>query len=362
MTSVHAIIMAGGSGTRFWPASRQIRPKQLLPLASGKPMIAAAIERLEGICPPENIWIVTNQPQKDAIAKLLLNFPVEQILIEPEARDTAPCIAFAMAHIAARDAEATLVVLPADHVIEPTAEFERMIARAQSLADDSQTLVTFGIPPSFAATGYGYIELGEATDKALPRAFMSSSFLEKPNQATAQQLLDAGNYWWNSGIILFKREAMMQAFAKHEPDLATATNQMTAAIKAKDHGQLASSFAKAPKTSIDFAVMEKAERIAVVECTAEWDDLGSFPALARVLEATPDNNHFSLHDGADAKSLQAQGNIVYAEGHRTVTLFGVDDLVVAAVGDAILVCPKDKANQLKQVVDFLRAEGREDLL
>ena len=154
----------------------------------------------------------------------------------------------------------------------------------------------------------------------------------------------------------------MQAFAKHEPDLATATNQMTAAIKAKDHGQLASSFAKAPKTSIDFAVMEKAERIAVVECTAEWDDLGSFPALARVLEATPDNNHFSLHDGADAKSLQAQGNIVYAEGHRTVTLFGVDDLVVAAVGDAILVCPNDKADQLKQVVDFLRAEGREDLL
>ena len=354
--------MAGGSGTRFWPASRQIRPKQLLPLAAGKPMIAAAIDRLEGICPPENIWVVTNQPQKDAIAQLLLNFPVEQILIEPEARDTAPCIAFAMAHIAARDPEATMVVLPADHVIEPAAEFERMVARAQSLADDSRTLVTFGIPPSFAATGYGYIELGAATDKALPRAFISNSFLEKPDQTTAQQLVDAGNYWWNSGIILFKREAMMQAFAEHEPDLATATNQMTAAIKAKDHDQLVSAFTKAPKTSIDFAVMEKAKRIAVVECTADWDDLGSFPALARVIQATPDNNHFSLHDGADAKSLLAQGNIVYAEGHRTVTLFGVEDLVVAAVGDAVLVCPKDKANQLKQVVDFLRAEGREDLL
>lgn len=325
-------------------------------------MLAAAIDRLQGICPPENIWIVTNQPQKDAIAQLLLNFPVEQILIEPEARDTGPCVAFAMAHIAARDPEATLVVLPADHVIEPTAEFERMIARAQALACDSQTLVTFGIPPTFAATGYGYIELGAAADKALPRAFTSKSFREKPDQATAQQLVDSGNFWWNSGILLFKGEAMMQAFADHEPDLATAAQQMLAAIKAEDHGQLASAFAKAPKTSIDFAVMEKAERIAVVECTAYWDDLGSFPALARVLEATPDNNHFSLHDGADAKSLLAQGNIVYAEGNRTVTLFGVEDLVVAAVGDAVLVCPKDKADQLKQVVDFLRAEGREDLL
>lgn len=325
-------------------------------------MIAAAIERLSGICEPENIWIVTNRVQKKAIGKLLLDFPIEQVLIEPEARDTAPCIAFAMATIAARDPEATLIVLPADQVIDPIPEFERMVARAQALASDGETLVTFGIPPTFAATGYGYIELAEATDKALPRAFKTKCFREKPDEATAKQFVDSGNFWWNSGIFVFEMAAMQKAFTEHEPQLATATTRMIAAIQASNRPQLIRAFKKAPKTSIDFAIMEKASHIAVVECTAHWDDVGSFPALARVLEATPDNNHFSLHGGADAKSLQATGNIVYAEGKRTVTLFGVDNLVVAAVGDAVLVCPKDKADDLKALVNHLREQGRQDLL
>ncbi|MFT6081756.1 MAG: mannose-1-phosphate guanylyltransferase [Planctomycetota bacterium] len=377
MASVHAVIMAGGSGTRFWPASRQVRPKQLLPLAGGKPMIAAAIDRLSGICEPENIWIVTNRAQKKAVGKLLLDFPIEQVLIEPEPRDTAPCIAFAMATIAARDPEATLIVLPADQVIDPVPEFERMVARAQALASDGETLVTFGIPPTFPATGYGYIELGEAingaataggatggetAETALPRAFATKCFREKPDIATAKQFVDSGNFWWNSGIFVFEIGAMQKAFTEHEPQLANATTLMLAAIKANKRPQLIRAFKKAPKISIDFAVMEKASRIAVVECTAHWDDVGSFPALARVLEATPDNNHFSLHEGADAHSLEAEGNIIYAEGKRTVTVFGVDNLVVAAVGDAVLVCPKDKADQLKKLVDHLREQGRQDLL
>jgi mannose-1-phosphate guanylyltransferase len=362
MASVHAVIMAGGSGTRFWPASRQTRPKQLLPLADGKPMIAAAVERLSGVCAPENIWIVTNRAQKKAIGMLLLDFPIEQVLIEPEARDTAPCIALAMATIAARDPDATLIVLPADQVIAPINEFERMLARAQALAGDGETLVTFGIPPTFPATGYGYIELGDATDKALPRAHLSKSFREKPDLATAQSFVDSGKFWWNSGIFVFELAAMQRAFREHEPALAVATERMTAAIHKNKRPQLARAFRQAPKTSIDFAIMEKASRIAVVECTAHWDDVGSFPALARILPATDDHNHFSLHDGADAKSLQSTGNIVYAEGKRIVTLFGVDNLVVAAVGDAVLVCPKDKASDLKQLVEHLRAEGRQDLL
>jgi mannose-1-phosphate guanylyltransferase len=362
MASVHAVIMAGGSGTRFWPASRQVRPKQLLPLADGKPMIVAAIERLSGICAPENIWIVTNRAQKKAVGKLLLDFPIEQVLIEPEPRNTAPCIAFAMATIAARDPDATLIVLPADQVIDPVPEFERMVARAQAIASDGETLVTFGIPPTFPATGYGYIELGEPTDKALPRAFATKRFREKPDVATAQQFVDSGNFWWNSGIFVFAIDAMQKAFTEHAPQLATAATRMLVAIKANKRPQLVRAFKKAPKISIDFAVMEKASRIAVVECTAQWDDVGSFPALARVLKATPDDNHFSLHEGADAQSLEAQGNIIYAEGKRTVTVFGVDNLVIAAVGDAVLVCPKDKADQLKTLVDHLREKGRQDLL
>lgn len=329
-------------------------------------MIAAAIDRLNGICPPENIWIVTNETQKKAVGKLLLDFPIDQVLIEPEARDTAPCIAFAMATIAARDPDATLIVLPADQVIDPVPEFEHMVTRARSLAEDNKTLVTFGIPPTFAATGYGYVELGAplttgATDGA-PRAFVTSSFREKPDEATAQQFVDSGKFWWNSGIFVFEIGAMHKAFTQHVPALATATDQMTAAIKANDPATVASSFQAAPKTSIDFAIMEKAEHIAVVECTANWDDIGSFPALARIEPADATGNHYSLHSDGDATSLESKGNIVYAEGKRTVALFGVEDLVVVAVDDAVLVCPKDRASELKSMVEHIKKIGRNDLL
>ncbi len=329
-------------------------------------MIAAAIERLSGICEPENIWIVTNKTQKKAVGKLLLDFPIDQVLIEPEARDTAPCIALAMATIGARDPEATLVVLPADQVIDPISEFERMVTRARSLAQDGETLVTFGIPPTLAATGYGYVELGDeitqgATD-ADPRAYVTSSFREKPDEATAKQFVESGKFWWNSGIFVFEIGAMRKAFATHEPALAKATDQMTAAIKNSKRGQVTRAFKAAPKTSIDFAIMEKAKHIAVVECTAHWDDIGSFPALARVEPADASGNHYSLHAGGDAVSLDSIGNIVYAEGKRTVALFGVQDLVVVAVDDAVLVCPKDRAEELKLMVKHLKENGRTHLL
>jgi len=366
MASVHAVIMAGGSGTRFWPASRQIRPKQLLPLASGIPMITAAVERLRGICPQENIWIVTNKTQKKAIGKLLLDFPINQILVEPEARDTAPCIAFAMAAIGAHNPDATLIVLPADQVIDPISEFERMVSRARSLARDDKTLVTFGIPPTFAATGYGYVELGDpladGAEGGAPRAFVTRSFREKPDQATAQSFVESGKFWWNSGIFVFSLAAMQRAFTEHQPELAEATDQMTTAIQQDKRSQVTRAFKKAPKTSIDFAIMEKAEHIAVVECTASWDDIGSFPALARMEPGDADGNHFSLHGGGDATAVESRSNIVYAEGKRTVALFGVEDLVVVAVGDAVLVCPRERASDLKQVVNHLREQGRKDLL
>jgi mannose-1-phosphate guanylyltransferase len=354
--------MAGGSGTRFWPASRQTRPKQLLPLAGGKAMIAAAVDRLKAICPPENIWIVTNRAQKKAVGKLLLDFPINQILIEPEPRDTAPCIAYAMASIAARDPDATLVVVPADQVIHPVSEFERMTARAMALASDGKTLVTFGVPPDHPATGYGYIELGASKDKALPHAFEAKSFREKPDLATAQQFVDSNKFWWNSGIFVFEIPAMLHAFTEHEPALALATSRMLKAIQSNKRSSLTRAFKQAPKTSIDFAVMEKSQHITVVECTAAWDDVGSFPALARVLPEDPTGNHFSLHEGADAQALLSKGNIVYAEGKQTVALFGVDNLVVATVGDAILVCPKERAADLKTLIAHLREKGRQDLL
>ncbi|MEC8653574.1 MAG: mannose-1-phosphate guanylyltransferase [Planctomycetota bacterium] len=362
MGSLHAVIMAGGSGTRFWPASRQSRPKQLLPLCDGEPMIRAAVARVSSCCSPAHTWIVTHEAQRAATLALLPDFPKEQVILEPEARDTAPCVALAVAAISARDPDATIVVLPADHAIEPVSEVARMLERAAGIAADGQTIVTFGVPPSYPATGYGYIELGQARDAAAPRAFAVTQFREKPDLATAERFVREARHWWNTGIIVFQARAMLEQMRRHCPELAAATEGMARASASGDADALATAFRAAPKTSIDFAVMEKADALAVVECTASWDDVGGFAALTRVLDADDQGNHRSLHGEAAAQLVESEGNVVYAEGPRTVTLFGVEGLVVAAVGDAVLVCPKDRAEELKKVVEQLRATGREDLL
>lgn len=354
--------MAGGSGTRFWPASRTARPKQFLPLAHGKLLIEATIDRLAGLCEPGNVWIVTNPVQAKALAKVLPGFPRDRVIVEPEARDTAPCVALATATIAAHAPDATMVVLPADHVIEPIAEFHRMLRRGIGLAADDRTLVTFGVTPTHPATGYGYIECGSPLDAGAPRAFAARRFREKPDLPTAQQFLAQGGFLWNSGIFVWTQKAIRAAMQNGHPALAEATDRMTAAIGKGQRSVVTRTFRQTPKTSIDYAIMEKAEKVAVVEATVRWDDVGSFPALSSVGADCGDGNFALLAKGAAQIALQSRDNIVYAEGSRTVALFGVHDLVVVAVGDAVLVCPKDRAGDLKVLVEHVRSQGRADLL
>ncbi|HEX5052405.1 MAG TPA: sugar phosphate nucleotidyltransferase [Planctomycetota bacterium] len=362
MSSLHAVIMAGGSGTRFWPASRKKRPKQFLPLAKGQLLIQATVDRLVGLCDAAHVWIVTNPAQARAMQKILPAFPREQILVEPEARDTAPCIALATATIAAADPGATMVVLPADHVIEPVPEFHRMLARGMQIASDDETLVTFGVQPTFPATGYGYIECGPARDGGSPRAFAALRFREKPDLATAQQFLDRGGFLWNSGIFVWTTTAIRAAMQHGDPALGDAADRMLAGARKHERAAITRAFKRAPKVSVDYAVMEKAAKVAVVEATVRWDDVGSFPAIAAVGTGDADRNFSLLTGGAAQIALQSHDNIVYAEGKRTVALFGVDDLVVVAVGDAVLVCPKARASDLKQLVEHVRTQGRADLL
>lgn len=362
MSSVHAVIMAGGSGTRFWPASRALRPKQFLPLAHGKPLIQATIDRVAGLCARDQIWIVTNQKQARALLKLLPDFPKEQIIVEPEARDTAPCVALATATIAARDPNATMIVLPADHVIEPVADFQHMLSRGVAIAADNATLVTFGITPTFPATGYGYIECGQPIDGAAPQALRAVRFREKPDRATAEQFVQSGSFLWNSGIFVWTATAIRAAMQKGNPELAAACDTMLAAAKANDRAKVTRAFKRAPKISVDYAVMEKADKVAVVRATVRWDDVGSFPAIDAIGEKDAAGNASLLSAGASLLNCQGSNNIVYAEGKRTVALFGVKDLVVVAVGDAVMVCPRDRAADLKTLVEHVKATGRTDLL
>lgn len=362
MSSLHAVVMAGGAGTRFWPASRRRRPKQFLPLAAGKPLVEATLDRLAGLVPPERTWVATTRQQAKTLAKLLPNLRRERLILEPEPRDTAPCIALAAATIAAQDPDATMVVLPADHVIEPVDAFQAMLQVGVALAQDDRTLVTFGVVPTQPATGFGYLECGAPIASAALPAFTVARFREKPDHATAERFLAAGNFLWNSGIFVWRLGALRAAMAQTEPQLAASTAAMLAAIQRQDKAATTRAFLQAPARSIDYAVMEKAPAVAVVRAAVRWNDVGSFPALAEIATPDADGNVAVASGGASSLALASRGNIVYATGDRTVALFGVHDLVVVAVDDAVLVCPRERAADLKQLVEHVRAAGRADLL
>lgn len=362
MPDLHAVIMAGGSGTRFWPASRNNRPKQFLPLAHGVSLLQATVDRVRNLAGRDRTWIVTNDAQARRLPAVLNAFPREQVIVEPEARDTAPCVALAAAVIGARDPDAILAMMPADHLIEPQERFEALVRRGAQVAREHRVLVTFGIQPTRPATTYGYIERGEALDGEYPRAYRVARFREKPDAATAKEFLATGNFAWSSGIFVWTLPDLLAAMDVGSPALATATRTMLEARRRGEEPALRAAFASCPKTSIDFAVMERAPRVAVVDSDLRWNDVGSFTTLDAVSPADDEGNVNVLSGGAQATLHDVKNCVVYGEGKRMIALFGVRDLVAVVVDDAVLVCHRDRADDLKQVVERLRASGHGELL
>jgi mannose-1-phosphate guanylyltransferase len=358
---MHAVIMAGGSGTRFWPASRTTRPKQFLPLAHGESLIKATVDRVRDLAGVEQTWIVTNPPQAEGMLKLLETFPREQIIIEPAARDTAPCVALAAATIEARDPGATMVVMPADHLIEPEDAFHGMLRKGEKLAADNETLVTFGITPTHPATGFGYIELGNQHPMDSD-AWQVLRFREKPDLATAQTFAESGQFLWNSGIFVWNYASLLRAMRIANPELAASTETMLTAARAGDSAAIDAAFTSVPKTSVDYAVMEKADKVAVLRADFTWNDVGSFAALGAIEKPDTYGNVSLSFRSADSLIHQSENCIVYGEGPRTVALFGVSDLVVVQTDDAVLVCPRNRAEELKELIQAMRHAGRTDLL
>jgi mannose-1-phosphate guanylyltransferase len=359
---LHAIIMAGGSGTRFWPASRAARPKHFLPLADGTSLLQAAVDRVAPVVGAARTWLITNPVLARSLDSVLPDFPAAQVLVEPEPRDTAPCAALATALVEARHPGAVLAFLPADHVIAPQERFAALLQRAHALAAESGAVVMLGVRPTHPATDYGYIERGAPIDGAQPPAYRVPRFREKPDRATAAEFLRQGTFLWNSGVFLWTTETLLAAMAASHPALHASTRAMLAAAREGDRARLDRAFAGAPKTSIDYAVMEKAPRVVVVEADLAWNDLGSFAALHAVAPPDAHGNVVSLHGGARALLEDARDCTVYGEGPRAVVVFGARDLFVVAVGDAVLVCPKDRADGLKALVRRLPEAGLGDLL
>ncbi|MDR1817995.1 MAG: NTP transferase domain-containing protein [Puniceicoccales bacterium] len=350
----HIVIMAGGRGERFWPQSRARRPKHLLPVVGETPLIAQTLERLAGLAPVENIWVITNREQRDAVLEVCPQLAPEQVVGEPCGRDTAAVVALAGALVARKSPAATLALLPADAVIADAAGFRRTLAAAFAAAEDTaggHRLVTIGITPNAPATGYGYIQLGEklaAAGTAVPPLYAVRRFVEKPDRATAERYLAEGGFLWNAGMFVWTLDALADAFRRHEPEVWNAV-----AAGVAEHGDdLAAFYPTLKKISVDYAVLEKSDNVVCVPAAFDWDDVGEWPALARHDAPDPAGN---VRRG-DTALLDAAGNIVISERGHLVAALGVEDLIIVHTADATLVCPKSRAQDLKRLVSQLDAK------
>jgi len=348
--NTYALILAGGSGTRFWPLSRNEHPKQLLKLFDDETLLEKAVNRLDGLVPPERILILTNPVQLDATRAALPNFPAENVIAEPERRDTAPAIALAVGWVAARDPEATMVVLPADQLVTDHEAFRETLAAAGQAANEGDAVVTIGIKPTWACPGYGYVERGRrATISGLsddaPAFFEVERFREKPSPQLAEEFIEQGNFAWNAGIFIWTVPTVMREFAEHCPELSDFVHELR---KASDvEATIASQFANLPKVSIDYALMEKANRILNIEANFDWDDVGGWISVGKYLDKDDSDNVTNR----PINQIESYNNIVFVKDENVrVGLLGVHDLIVVQTGDAILVADKDEADNIKKLV------------
>jgi len=346
--TIFPVVMAGGSGTRFWPLSRASRPKQFLPLASDRPLLVDTVARLKGLATPARIAVVCGPSHAPLVRRLVRSIPARNVLVEPVARNTAPAIALATWVLGARDPEAVLAVLPSDHHVADPAQFRSVLRAAARLAR-SGDLVTVGIRPTRPETGYGYIRIGAPLTDG---AFRVQAFVEKPDPVRAAEYVASGEYLWNGGIFVFTARAMKEALDRHLPEVAHGMAKLEPLLLRPGLGAaLRRAFSRFPSVSIDYAVMEKARNIAVVPGDFGWSDVGSFAAIPEVRAVDPDGN---VALGARTLVLDSAGCVVLGNG-RTLAVLGMRDTVVVDAGDAVLVIPKERSQDVRRVVEALRA-------
>lgn len=357
---MYAVILAGGIGTRLWPRSRENRPKQFSDITgSGFTMIQETAQRLDGLIDSTRLFIVTGPAYADLVKEQLPQISTRQLIIEPSGRNTAPAIGLASLYLRRSDPDAVMAILPADHVILHADRFRAAFRRAADAAQKG-FIVTLGIEPTFAHTGYGYIKRGEllSTVEGIP-AYRVERFLEKPNRAAAEQFLAEGGYYWNGGIFVSRVDTMLNEFARQAPEIYERLEQIDAALDTPEAQKvLESVWQEMPSISIDYAVMEGAQKVAVVPLKAGWNDVGSWDALETVLEQDESGNRIAR---GEVLLLDSRDNIVYSD-KRLVVLINVNNLVVVDTGDTLLIGDKGNMQRVKEVVEQLRAQGRTELL
>jgi mannose-1-phosphate guanylyltransferase len=365
---LHAIVMAGGSGTRFWPASRSALPKQLLPLAGTKTLLEDTVERLDGLVPPDRVMVVTAGRLLDTVRRQLPQVPEAGLVGEPCKRDTAPCIGLAALLVSRHDPDAIMAVMPSDHVIRPAERFRAAIRQAAALVEQAPgRLVTFGIKPTYPAECFGYIQQGARLES--PQAAAGSDppapvhavaqFREKPPAAVAEEYLAAGNYLWNGGIFVWKATTILTALAERQPECLAHLRRIAAAWDTPARAAVfAEEFAAIKGISIDYAVLEHARDVVVIEAPFTWDDLGGWSAVARQRGSdAAGNTVVGRHLGIDSTRT-----IVHAgEDHLVVTM-GLTDMLVVHTPDATLVAHRAHEEAVRKVVAELEKRGWTEFL
>ena len=353
---LHAVVMAGGSGTRFWPKSRRNRPKQLLTLYGDASMLQQTVARVSPMVPPGRVLVITGADQAEAVRAQLPDVPAGNVVAEPCPRDTAPCIGLAAAIVARTDPDGTMIVMPADHVIEPPEKFLRTVRAAVSVIDDDPTaFVTFGIKPTRPETGYGYIERGERIGSPDGIALHKvAQFREKPDLATAERFVADGRFAWNSGIFLWRARAILDALATHRPAIAASLDRIAASLGTADESTVINrEFPGMERIPIDKAVMEKATNVRVLEVVYDWNDVGDWRSLSGLVKPDAKGNTIqgSVH------LVDTSNSIVVSDGGGLIATLGVDDLVIVQSGGATLVARKDQLDKLKALVEGLDKAG-----
>ncbi len=362
MEHTYAIIMAGGGGTRLWPVSRKEKPKQLLPLLGKETLFQSTVNRLEKLFPPERILVVTVEEQAREMQIQSPEIPLENYLIEPSPRGTASVVALAAAVLKRRDPEAMMAILTADHFIRNKDLFRYLIRTAFDVAAKDY-LVTLGITPTFPSTGYGYIEQGEHLDGDYNYpVYTVKRFKEKPDQSTAEQLLRAGDHSWNSGMFIWKADAILAEIKRQMPELSHAVNSIAEAWNTPQRDEILGSYWQGLKSqTIDYGIMEKAERVAILPAGGlGWSDVGSWDSLFEVL--FPDMNG-NVPVNTQHLLLDTHNTLIYGKSDdKLIVTIGLDDMVVVDAGDVFLVCKTDQAQKVKEVVEHLRKHNQEKYL
>jgi len=347
------VLMAGGVGSRFWPRSRKELPKQVLNLLGERTMLQMTYDRIKPLVTDEKILVITNEDLTGQVQQQLPDLPAENIIAEPFGRNTAPCIGLAGAIIQSRTSEdEAMVVLPADHLIAEDEKFRNTIRAAVEYAQGNECLVTIGVKPSYPETGYGYIQRGQELNvQSGHQIYKVKTFAEKPNMDTAERFLQSGDFLWNSGMFIWSTKLIMEEFAHHEPEMSEGFKEISAVIDTEKMSEaLFNVYSKIRSVSIDYAIMEVAEQVCILEADFIWNDLGSWEAAYNISEKDSDGN---VVQAAHAQLLDSKNNYIYST-KKLVAAIDIENLVIVETDDTLLICKKDQSQKVKDVVDALR--------